>query len=223
MYLRDIVESPAFQENESLLSLVMGVDIMGHPEVAELGRMPHLLIAGATGAGKSVGLNAMIMSILFKARPDQVRFLMIDPKRIELSPYNDLPHLLYPVISDPKEANQALKYAVSDMEMRYRLLAEKGARNIEAYNRKILKEQALKPAPPPPGEETGGENGAEPIEPPGAARAPALSGHRHRRAGRPDDDFGPGGRGVHHPAGPDGPRRRHPPHSGHPAALGSTS
>ncbi|MBU2552013.1 MAG: DNA translocase FtsK 4TM domain-containing protein [Proteobacteria bacterium] len=162
VFLRDIVESPAFQEQESLLSLVMGVDIMGQPEVADLARMPHLLIAGATGSGKSVGLNAMIMSILFKARPDEVRFLMIDPKRIELSLYNDLPHLIYPVISDPKEANQALRWAVADMEMRYRLLAEKGARNIEGYNRKIRKERALRPAAPPPAEPAEGEEAPEP-------------------------------------------------------------
>ena len=155
VYLKEVVSSPAFQESESLLSLVMGVDIMGQPEVANLQKMPHLLIAGATGAGKSVGLNAIIMSILFKARPDEVRFMMIDPKRIELSPYQDLPHLIYPVISDPVEANQALKWAVADMEHRYQLLAEKGVRNIEAYNRRIRKEQALTPPPQPAVDENG--------------------------------------------------------------------
>jgi S-DNA-T family DNA segregation ATPase FtsK/SpoIIIE len=148
VYLREVVDSPAFQESRSLLTLVMGVDTMGHPVVADLQRMPHLLIAGATGSGKSVGLNAIIMSILFKARPDEVRFMMIDPKRIELSLYRDLPHLIYPVISEPVDASQALKWAVADMENRYQLLAEKGVRNIEAYNRKILKEQSEAAARP---------------------------------------------------------------------------
>ena len=147
VYLKDVVESPVFSDSKSLLTLVMGVDIMGQPEVADLQKMPHLLIAGATGSGKSVGLNAIIMSILFKAQPDQVRFLMIDPKRIELTPYQDLPHLIYPVVTDPTDANQALKWAVADMENRYQLLAEKGVRNIEAYNRKIMKERAKSPAP----------------------------------------------------------------------------
>jgi len=140
--LKDVISSGAYQESKSLLTLVMGVDIIGQPVVTDLGKMPHILIAGATGSGKSVGLNAMIVSILYKAQPDQVRFLMIDPKRIELSAYNDLPQLLYPVISAPKMANQSLKWAVAEMERRYELLAEKGTRNIEAYNRKVKKELA---------------------------------------------------------------------------------
>jgi S-DNA-T family DNA segregation ATPase FtsK/SpoIIIE len=135
----------------------MGVDIVGQPEVADLRKMPHLLIAGATGTGKSVSLNAMITSILYKARPEEVRFLMIDPKRIELAPYNDLPHLIYPVINTAKQANQALKWAVAEMEARYMLLAEKGVRNIETYNRKIKRELAQSPKPdlvPPSDPET---------------------------------------------------------------------
>ena len=149
VYLKEVVSSPVFEESKSLLTLVMGVDTMGHPVVANLQKMPHLLIAGATGSGKSVGLNAIIMSVLYKARPEEVRFMMIDPKRIELTLYKDLPHLIYPVISDPKDATQALKWAVADMENRYQLLAEKGVRNIEAYNRKIIKELAQGPPPQP--------------------------------------------------------------------------
>jgi len=140
--LREVIATPAYQNSKSLLTLVMGVDIVGQPEVTDLRKMPHLLIAGATGSGKSVGLNAMILSILYKARPDEVQFLMIDPKRIELAGYNDLPHLLYPVISEPKQATQALKWAVVEMEERYRLLAEKGVRSIDAYNRKVRRELA---------------------------------------------------------------------------------
>ena len=164
VYLREVVDSPAFQDSRSLLTLVMGVDTMGHPVVADLQRMPHLLIAGATGSGKSVGLNAIIMSILLKARPDEVRFLMIDPKRIELSLYRDMPHLIYPVISEPVDAAQALKWAVADMENRYQLLAEKGVRNIEAYNRKILKEQSEAEARPP--KDPALDEDGEPIEAP---------------------------------------------------------
>ncbi len=144
---REVVESPAFQNSSSVLSLVLGVDILGDPVVADLARMPHLLIAGATGSGKSVGLGAMIMSILFKARPDQVRFLMIDPKCVELALYKDIPHLIYPVLSDPTEATMGLKWAVAEMELRYKLLAEKGVRNIESYNAKIREE--LKTWKPP--------------------------------------------------------------------------
>ena len=144
--LKEVITTSVFNDAKSLLTVVLGVDTLGRPEVADLARMPHLLIAGATGSGKSVGLNAIIMSILFKAEPDQVRFMMIDPKRIELTLYKELPHLIYPVISDPQDATQALKWAVADMEHRYQLLAEKGVRNIDAYNRKIMKE--MKEAPP---------------------------------------------------------------------------
>ena len=147
--LKEVATSPAFQESKSLLTIVLGVDIMGQPEVGDLQRMPHLLIAGATGSGKSVGLNAIIMSILLRAKPDEVRFLMIDPKRIELNLYQDMPHLIYPVVTDPQEANKALRWAVAEMELRYKLLAEKGVRNIEAYNRKIAKELMEKPISPP--------------------------------------------------------------------------
>ena len=151
VFMKEIVASPVFRDAKSLLTLVLGVDTMGHPEVADLAKMPHLLIAGATGSGKSVGLNAIIMSILYRATPEEVRFLMIDPKRIELTLYKDLPHLIYPVVSDPKDATQALRWAVAEMEHRYELLAAKGARNISQYNKIIKKELAdYKPPPPKP-------------------------------------------------------------------------
>ena len=143
---KEVVTSPVFQNAPSLLSLVLGVDIMGEPVVADLAKMPHLLIAGATGSGKSVALGAMIMSILYKAGPEQVRFLMIDPKCVELALYKDIPHLIYPVLSDPTEATLGLKWAVAEMDLRYKLLAEKGVRNIETYNSKIKAElKAWKP------------------------------------------------------------------------------
>jgi S-DNA-T family DNA segregation ATPase FtsK/SpoIIIE len=138
--LREVIESQTFQSLKSPLSLVLGVDITGEPQVADLGRMPHLLIAGSTGSGKSVGLDCMIMSILYKATPEQVRFLMIDPKCVEMATYQDLPHLLHPVLTDPDEANQALKWAVHEMDLRYKLMAEKGVRNITGFNDLVRKE-----------------------------------------------------------------------------------
>ncbi len=134
VYLRDILLSPEYQNAKSTLSLALGFDVIGRPVVANLARMPHLLIAGATGAGKSVAINAFIASILFKATPDQVRLLMIDPKRIELSVYDDIPHLLHPVVVEAKMASRALLWAVREMERRYRLLEERRVKSFATYN-----------------------------------------------------------------------------------------
>ncbi len=135
--LREILADAAYQKSASPLTIALGKDIMGVPVVTDLARMPHLLIAGATGSGKSVGLNAMILSILYKAPPGEVRFLMVDPKRIELSLYEGIPHLLHPVVVNPKEATTALHWAVMEMERRYGLLSDLAVRNIEGYNQKI--------------------------------------------------------------------------------------
>ncbi|HEY4707565.1 MAG TPA: DNA translocase FtsK 4TM domain-containing protein [Thermodesulfobacteriota bacterium] len=135
--LREMVECPAFSKSRSRLSLALGKDISGSPHVADLARMPHLLVAGATGTGKSVSVNAMILSILFKATPEDVRFLMVDPKMLELSAYEGIPHLITPVITDPKKAAGALRCIVSEMGKRYKLMAEKGAKNIEKYNQMV--------------------------------------------------------------------------------------
>lgn len=134
VYLRDILLSPEYQDAKAALSLALGFDVIGRPVVANLARMPHLLIAGATGAGKSVAINAFIASILFKATPDQVRLLMIDPKRIELSVYDDIPHLLHPVVVEAKMASRALLWAVREMERRYRLLEERRVKSFATYN-----------------------------------------------------------------------------------------
>jgi DNA segregation ATPase FtsK/SpoIIIE, S-DNA-T family len=136
--LRDVIESPKFQQSPSKLTLALGKTINGEEYVADLGRMPHLLIAGATGAGKSVTLNAIICSILYKASPEEVKFIMVDPKRVELGLYEGIPHLLTPIVTDPKRASNALKWAVNEMEARYRKLAALGVRNIEQYNRQVL-------------------------------------------------------------------------------------
>ena len=137
VYLREILDSPGFQQTESPLGLALGKDSIGNPIVADLARMPHLLVAGATGTGKSVSLNAMIMSLLYRASPRDVRFIMIDPKMLELSLYENLPHQLSHVITNPKEAGAALQEVVRRMEYRYKLLRDKGARNISAYNRSL--------------------------------------------------------------------------------------
>ena len=132
--LRDIIDTPVFEQASSLLTLALGKDIHGEPVVTDLGRMPHLLVAGATGAGKSVGLNSMILSLLYKALPRELRMLMIDPKMVELKIYEDIPHLLHPIVTDPKLASNALIWAVQEMENRYRTLAGCGVRNIDQFN-----------------------------------------------------------------------------------------
>jgi S-DNA-T family DNA segregation ATPase FtsK/SpoIIIE len=138
---REIVARDEFLQSRSLLTLGLGKDIGGGTVINDLARMPHLLVAGTTGSGKSVFVNTVICSILFKATPDQVRFLMIDPKRLELFPYDGIPHLLHPVVVNPKKAAVALQWAVEEMERRYRILAEKGTRDIVQYNKKIERER----------------------------------------------------------------------------------
>lgn len=137
---REVLESPAFSKSRSRLSLALGKDISGSPFVVDLVKMPHMLVAGATGAGKSVAVNGMILSILFKSTPEDVRFLMVDPKMLELSAYEGIPHLITPVITDPKKAASALRGIVSEMGRRYKLMAMKGAKNIEMYNHKLEEE-----------------------------------------------------------------------------------
>jgi S-DNA-T family DNA segregation ATPase FtsK/SpoIIIE len=143
VYLREILVSPEFAESKGRLPLALGKDTTGNPVVADLAAMPHLLIAGSTGSGKSVGLNAMICSLLYKATPADVRFLLIDPKRLELGVYEGIPHLLAPVVTDAKEASARLKWIVGKMDERYKLLQGKQARNIEGYNRDVSEEERL--------------------------------------------------------------------------------
>jgi len=144
VYLREIIESDSYNSVDSKITLALGKDIGGIPFATDLGRMPHLLVAGATGTGKSVSINAMILSILFKATPQDVRFIMVDPKMLELTVYEEIPHLLVPVVTDPKKAAAALFWAMDEMDRRYRLMRDKGARNIDNYNRTLEKEGAIK-------------------------------------------------------------------------------
>ena len=141
--LREILASEGFKKSKSKLTLGLGKDISGMPVIADLAKMPHLLVAGATGAGKSVSINSMVMSILYKATPTEVKMLMVDPKLLELSAYEDIPHLISPVITSPKAASEALKKMVIEMERRYRVLAEKAARNIDGFNLQARDEEQL--------------------------------------------------------------------------------
>ncbi len=145
--LRDILDSGSFQRAKSRLTLALGVDIAGEAVITDLASMPHLLVAGATGSGKSVCINTLILSILYKAKPDEVKFLLIDPKKVEMTAYKNLPHLLAPVVTDPKKASAVLKMVVQEMENRYELFASSGSRGIESYNQLMYKKQeALKKA-----------------------------------------------------------------------------
>ncbi|MGD0022495.1 MAG: DNA translocase FtsK 4TM domain-containing protein [Smithellaceae bacterium] len=144
VFLKDVLDNEAFLESSSRLPIALGVNFVGAPVIADLTRMPHLLIAGTTGSGKSVALNAMICSILFKAQPDDVKFLMIDPKRLELSSYGGIPHLIHPVVVDPKKASQVLRWTVEEVERRYRVISDIGAKSIDFYNELLVKGQKSK-------------------------------------------------------------------------------
>ncbi|AKO31217.1 cell division protein FtsK [[Haemophilus] ducreyi] len=150
VWLRDVLDSEAFRHTQATLPMALGKDISGQPIVVDMAKMPHLLVAGQTGGGKSVGINTMILSLLFKLTPEQVRFIMIDPKVVELSVYNDIPHLLTPVVTDMKKAANALRWAVGEMERRYLLISHLQVRNIEGYNDKIDQASAMNfPIPDP--------------------------------------------------------------------------
>ena len=144
VFLSQVIESDSYQTTDSKVTLALGRDISGSSYLADLARMPHLLVAGATGTGKSVSINAMVLSILFKATPQDVQFIMIDPKMLELTIYENLPHMIVPVVTDPKKAAAALFWAMDEMDRRYRLMREKGARNIDNYNRLLEREMADK-------------------------------------------------------------------------------
>ncbi len=144
VYLREVIEHESYRSSDSKITLALGKDIGGTPFSTDLAKMPHLLVAGATGTGKSVSINAMILSILFKSSPQDVKFIMVDPKMLELTAYEDIPHQLVPVVTDPKKAAAALFWAMEEMDRRYRLMREKGARNIDNYNRTLEKEAGNK-------------------------------------------------------------------------------
>ena len=208
--LREILEAEAFKENTATLPLGLGKSISGDPVVADLARMPHLLVAGTTGSGKSVGINAMVLSLLYRHTPDDCRMLMIDPKMLELSVYNGIPHLLTPVITDPHKAVAALNWVVREMEERYKRMAALSVRNIDVFNNRVRNAKKR-------GEilsrtvQTGFDNVG-----PGAVRnaengSRAVAAHRRhrRRVRRSDDRCGPRSRGIGATAGADGTSCRH--------------
>ncbi|HFF1208262.1 TPA: DNA translocase FtsK [Escherichia coli] len=150
VYLREVLDNAKFRDNPSPLTVVLGKDIAGEPVVADLAKMPHLLVAGTTGSGKSIGVNAMILSMLYKAQPEDVRFIMIDPKMLELSVYEGIPHLLTEVVTDMKDAANALRWCVNEMERRYKLMSALGVRNLAGYNEKIAEaDRMMRPIPDP--------------------------------------------------------------------------
>ena len=218
--LGEIIRSKAYDEMHSPIALALGKDIGGQPYVADLARMPHLLIAGTTGSGKSVAINAMVLSLLYKSTAEHVRLIMIDPKMLELSVYEGIPHLLAPVVTDMKQAANALRWCVAEMERRYQLMAALGVRNIAGFNRRVKDaNDAGKPILDPVMLQRAANDPTidqREIQP----RAAAVHRRRHRRARRPHDDRRQEGRGADRAPGAEGARIRHPPGAGDAAAVG---
>ena len=214
--LGEIVKSQAYDELKSPLTLALGKDIGGQPMVADLARMPHLLIAGTTGSGKSVALNAMVLSLLYKATPEHVRLIMIDPKMLELSVYEGIPHLLAPVVTDMKQAANALRWCVAEMERRYALMAGLGVRHLSSYNKKVVGRDRERQAAAR-SDVHAGDGAAS-----SGARAANDAVHRrhHRRARRHDDDGRQEGRGADRAARAEGARFGHPHDRRDAAAVG---
>ena len=219
--LREILSAKAYGDSAHALPLALGKDIGGEPVVANLSRMPHLLIAGTTGSGKSVAINTMILSLLYKLSPDECRLIMIDPKMLELSVYDGIPHLLSPVVTDPKKAVVALKWTVAEMEERYRKMSKMGVRSIDGYNARV-KDALEKGEAFTRTVQTGfDEDTGEPVFETETFHPAADAVHRRhrRRDGRPDDGGGQGDRGLHPAPRADGPRLGHPPDHGDAAAV----
>ena len=202
--LRDVIESPEFSHSPSKLTLPLGKDLIGRIRAADLTQMPHLLIAGSTGTGKSVFINSLLMGMLYKSTPDELKLVLIDPKRLELGLYADIPHLQTPVVTDAKVAANVLRNATREMERRLKLLAQRSVRNIEQYNRTFEKAQSLSLF----------ENAER------RTSSASLHRDRHRRIGRPDDGRYERGGGINHAAGADGASGRHPFDTGNAAAFG---
>ena len=219
--LGEIIKSKAYDDVSSPLAIALGKDIGGAPVCADLAKMPHLLIAGTTGSGKSVGINAMILSLLYKSTAEHVRLIMIDPKMLELSVYEGIPHLLAPVVTDMKHAANALRWCVAEMERRYALMAALGVRNISGFNRKVKDAtDSGKPIRDPVMTAAAANDPTHRPAPDPGSRAVAVHRGRHRRARRHDDDRRQEGRRADCPSRAEGARVRRPPGARHPAAVG---
>ena len=222
VYLREMFASSDYEKARAPLTLALGKTIGGEPVMADLAKMPHLLVAGTTGSGKSVGLNTMILSLLYRMSPEQCRLIMIDPKMLELSVYDGIPHLLSPVVTDPRKAVVALKWAVREMEDRYRKMSKMGVRGVEAFNDRVRKakdkgEVLKRTVQTGFDRETG-----KPIyeDETSGIRSHALYRGGGGRSRRPDDGLGQGDRRRGAAPGADGARRRHPSDRRHPAPVG---
>ena len=145
VFAREVIDSAAFRNSKSKISFAVGKDIAGNCIVCDIAKLPHMLIAGTTGSGKSVCMNTLIVSLLYKAKPDEVRLIMVDPKMVELGVYNGIPHLLIPVVTDPKKAAGALQWAVTEMMRRYRMMADQGVRDVDSYNKTVRSDPDKKP------------------------------------------------------------------------------
>ncbi len=222
VYLRELLDNPAYEKHAGRLALGLGKDIGGEPVIADLARMPHLLIAGTTGSGKSVGINTMILSILYRMPPERCKFIMVDPKMLELSVYDGIPHLLAPVVTDAKKAVLALKWTVREMESRYQKMSKLGVRNIEGFNAR-LRDAAAKGESLIRKVQTGFDPETGPAGLRGAAvRRHRIAAHRRRRRrdGRFDDGRREGDRGGDPAPGADGAGRRDPPDHGDATPVG---
>ena len=219
--LGEILRSKAYDETNSPLALALGKDIGGQPMVADLARMPHLLIAGTTGSGKSVGINAMILSLLYKATAEQVRLIMIDPKMLELSVYEGIPHLLAPVVTDMKQAANALRWSVAEMERRYQLMAAVGVRNLAGFNKRVKEaNESGKPILDPVMIQKASNDPTFDQSTIPNLSAAAVHCGGHRRAGRPDDDRRQEGRGADCAPRAEGACLGNPPGAGDSTSVG---
>ena len=215
-----MLDSPVYERQPRAPRADPGQGHLGRADIGDLAKMPHLLIAGTTGSGKSVGINTMILSILYRMPPERCKFIMVDPKMLELSVYDGIPHLLAPVVTDPRKAVLALKWTVREMENRYRKMSKLGVRNIDGYNTRLAElRQKARASSQGPDRLRSGNAASRSLSRSHSNQPTAADRRRRRRDGRPDAGRGQGDRGGNPASGADGASGRHPPDHGDPAAV----